>query len=1314
MAFTRPNRVPSRFARLVLAVLLSAGALSAAAASPNVVISQVYGGGGNSGATWKNDFIELFNRGSLAVSLNGWSVQYASTTGTSWSRTNLTNVMLQPGQYYLIQEAAGAGGTTSLPAPDATGTTAMAAGAGKVALVSNATTIASGTSCPSGASIVDFVGYGTGTNCFEGSGPTATISNTTATLRGNGGCTETDANSSDFATGVPNPRNTASTFHFCSTTSPSGAGAASPGSGPVGTSTLLSVTVTPGTGPVSTGLAVGANLTAIGGAAAQTFYDDGATGGDVTAGDNVFSFTATVAAGTTAGAKSLPFTITDAQARTGSGSISFTVDPPLLAIHTIQGSTSASPYAGQLVATTGIVTAIKLFGGRGFFLEAPDAEWDADPATSEGVFVFTSSVPTVSVGDGVKVTGNVQEFRSATDTIALRTTEITSPSIATLSTGNVLPSAITLTSLDLDPAGAPDQIERYEGMRVHVDELVVTAPTQGSISEPNATSTSTGIFYGVLPGTPRPFREPGIDATQDPLPASPCCYPVFDTNPEKIRVDSKDQPGAVAIDVATGAVVSNLTGPLDYGQDTYSILLDPSSGASVDHGSEMTIVSAPAAFPSEFTVGSANLERFFDTVDDAEQDAVLTPSAFANRLQKASLMIRNVLNLPDILGVEEVEHLSTLQALATKLNDDEVAAGHASPGYAAYLEEGNDIGGIDSGFLVKSSRVGVVDVVQYNKAETYIDPTSGNPALLNDRPPLVLRGTVHHVSGATFPVTVIVNHMRSFSSVSDPTDGPRVRAKRAAQAESLAKLIQSFQTADPNAAIVSVGDYNAYQFSDGYVDSLATIEGHPAAAPDVVLPTGDFVDPDLTNLTDGEPAADRYSYTFSGNAQEIDHVVVNGVMLSRFSHMGHPRVDADFPEINRNDASSPSRISDHDPVVAYFTFPITTNVTATPSTQQYSDLVTLAAAVSPDEVSGVTTATGVDFYVGSELVGSAPLVSDGLGTLVATLANVPLLEPSPFGTAPTGQMAPGARTVTAVFTGAGAGLTVPDATTTLTITPEDAGATYTGSLFTATSCVTCSTATITLSATVVDAADGNRGDIENATVTFVDRDTSTAVSPALPVGLVSAGDTTTGVVTYNWNVDIGSSSSSTFTVGVVVGNYYTRDASADDTVVTVSKPLASEFITGGGTLTLVSSAGLKAGTSGTTTNFGFNVKYNKKGTNLQGTMNVLVRRLEADAIVHVYQIKGTALTSLSVQSAQGKASFASKASIQDITDPLAPVPVDGNATLQVTMTDKGDPGSSDTIGIAVYNKSGGLWFASAWNGTKTTEQTLSGGNLVVR
>jgi len=174
--------------------------------SPKIVISQIFGGGGNSGAPLRNDFIEIFNAGGSAVNLAGWSVQYASATASSWSVTPLTSVILQPGQYYLIQESSGGSNGASLPAPDATGAIAMAAASGKVALVKN-TTALSGT-CPSDPNIVDLVGYGTTANCFKGSAPAPLASNTNGLLRAGNGCTDTRNNIADFALGPPNPRNT--------------------------------------------------------------------------------------------------------------------------------------------------------------------------------------------------------------------------------------------------------------------------------------------------------------------------------------------------------------------------------------------------------------------------------------------------------------------------------------------------------------------------------------------------------------------------------------------------------------------------------------------------------------------------------------------------------------------------------------------------------------------------------------------------------------------------------------------------------------------------------------------------------------------------------------------------------------------------------------------------------------------------------------------------------------------------------------------------------------------------------------------------
>ena len=187
-------------------------ATSVAAPAPSLVISQVYGGGGNSGATLKNDFIEIFNPGSQPVSTGGWSVQYASSGGTTWQVTKLAGQTIPAGGYYLIQEAAGSNSAASpLPDPvDAIGTTAMSATAGKVALVSSSTTLSG--ACPSA---VDFVSFGTAATDCNGRKTTATLSNTTAAIRSDGGCVYTGDLSVDFSVASPTPRNGKSPRHVC-------------------------------------------------------------------------------------------------------------------------------------------------------------------------------------------------------------------------------------------------------------------------------------------------------------------------------------------------------------------------------------------------------------------------------------------------------------------------------------------------------------------------------------------------------------------------------------------------------------------------------------------------------------------------------------------------------------------------------------------------------------------------------------------------------------------------------------------------------------------------------------------------------------------------------------------------------------------------------------------------------------------------------------------------------------------------------------------------------------------------------------------
>jgi hypothetical protein len=184
------------------------------ACATGLVISQVYGGGGNAGAQFNNDFIELHNAGTTPVDVIGMAVQYGSATGTTWQVTPLAVVptIVPPGGYFLVQEAAGTGMPGPLPPPDAIGAISMSGTTGKVALTSSVVPLVG--LCPTGGAILDVVGFGPTASCFEGTAPTGTLSNSTAAIRNVGGCPDGD-NAANFSVLAPAPRNSATTPFVC-------------------------------------------------------------------------------------------------------------------------------------------------------------------------------------------------------------------------------------------------------------------------------------------------------------------------------------------------------------------------------------------------------------------------------------------------------------------------------------------------------------------------------------------------------------------------------------------------------------------------------------------------------------------------------------------------------------------------------------------------------------------------------------------------------------------------------------------------------------------------------------------------------------------------------------------------------------------------------------------------------------------------------------------------------------------------------------------------------------------------------------------
>lgn len=855
-------------------------------ASGDIVISQVYGGGGNSGAPFTHDFIEIFNQGVTPVNLAGWSVQYQSATGTgTWQVTPLSGT-IAPGGYYLVQEASNAAVGSPRPAPDATGTIAMAAGAGKVAL-SSTTTPFNG-SCPTCA--VDLVGYGPTASCFEGTGPTAATSNTTGAFRKRGGCFDSDNNNIDFSIGPPAPRNTASPATSCT--------------------------------------------------------------------------------------------------------------PLTLNINQIQGNGATTPHSGKFVSTSGIVTARKT---NGFFLQNVEVNYDMDATTSEGIFVFTSSSPAVAVGDAVGVLGTATEFFNLTQIESSLPGDVT-----VTSSGNTLPAPIVLTTTILNPAGTPDQLERLEAMRLHADSLVSVAPTN-----------EFGETFTVLEGVARPLREPGIEFGL-PIPPDPstnavdCCIPIFDLNPERIMIDSDGLTGAARISVTSNVTFSDITGPLDFSFSNYKIAPETPPSTSAN----MSAVPVPTPASGEFTVASYNIENFNNNT---------------TQKQKAALAIRDVLHLPDVIGTIEIFELSGLQALAAEI--EAISGVH----YEARLIEADGAAGDadqDLGFLVKTSRVEIDNVTQIEKpgcngqpanCNTFIDPDN-NPALLNDRPPLVLEATVDAGTLNPRKVFIVVNHLRSFINIElVGGDGPRVRAKRKAQGEFLADLLQDLQTDNPGVAVISVGDYNAYQFNDGYTDPIATVKGSPTADDEMVVDASpDLVNPDFINLTDSLPADQRYSFIFEGTPQAIDHFIVNTVAASYLQRYHIARNNADFPEVPAalfaNDDTRPERNSDHDMPVGYFKFPAAATTTTvsnasavfSPSFQTVvlSANVTTAAGTVNEGTVTFTVRDASNNVIGSPVVGN---VSAGVATANYTL---------PGGTTPQ------ALTITGEFSG---GTVIAPSTDTATL-----------------------------------------------------------------------------------------------------------------------------------------------------------------------------------------------------------------------------------------------------------------------------------------
>ncbi len=582
-------------------------------------------------------------------------------------------------------------------------------------------------------------------------------------------------------------------------------------------------------------------------------------------------------------------------------------------ISEVQGDGNLSPLADKKVTVEGIVTGLRK---GGFYIQTPDDKIDDNPKTSEGIYIFTLDTPDskVTVGSYVEVKGKVAEYKPQREVYALFLTQIVEPKVKIISKENPLPSPVVLMYKDLKPNGQLDQLERFEGMRVKIDKINVVAPTGGYFDNKSGEIRSDGVFFGVLPDTPRPFREPGLDALMVLIDKLPKILPIFDMNPESVRVDSAGLKGSTPIDVTSGATITNILGIIDYSFRAYTLLVDPSSPPGVANNREF--LSAGASGENEITVASANLENFFDDEENSDlgdqKETKITSEHFEKRLKKASLAIRKAAAMPDVLGVIEVENLLVLKKLAARINGDEQAAGQANPKYEAVLEEGNDLRGIDVGFLYKAGKVNLISSKQLGKDLMHDHSDADSKEALFSRPPLLAEFEVAETeTHGKLKFTVIVNHFKSFNDV----EKKRVQNKKRAQAEFLAEFVHEREKLNPEEKIVLVGDFNAFQFPDGYNDVIGTLKGKPDE--NVLAPAQNVYETTMVDLVDYLSKENRYSYVFRGSAQALDHVLINKPTRKHAAKFGYARLNADFPKIYENDEYRPERVSDHDIPILY-------------------------------------------------------------------------------------------------------------------------------------------------------------------------------------------------------------------------------------------------------------------------------------------------------------------------------------------------------------------------------------------------------------
>ncbi len=959
-----PRGLALRAALLGLAAAPLAGGLAATPATANpagtgLVISEVYGAGGNTGAAYTADFVELYNPTAAAIDLAGMAIHYRSASGGSGGTPAALTGSVPAGEHWLIKMSAPGAIGSALPTPDTDLTTfAMAAAGGQVALQQGTAIIATSGSTVGVPGIVDFVGA-TGATSFEAAATTAAASATQSLNRTAAGA-DTDSNAADFTLATPSPENSGVVMPLEAT---------SPGNrtGQVGVAGSFTLAATGGTSPYSwsaTGLPDGVSVAG-----------NGSVSGTPTAA-GTYDVTATVtdSAGPPPATDDVTFTFTVIEAAS------------LKPIAEIQGTGAVTPFDGVQVITRGVVTAAYPTGGlNGFYLQTPGA--DTTPDASDGIFVYGggsgfATYPTI--GDSVEVSGTVGEFNGQTQIAAadagltpIASLGTVTPKTQVPGTDCALPGTDCLEGAALDSAREVHEAELYQptGPWTATDVYDGGPFYQGT--------TNSSAFRGEI-GLAADSEEALVSPTEviDAQATGQIAARTRYNNAHRIILDdgssltysttqNQNSPFpwfTPTHTVRVGAATTFISPVVFTGQfGTWRIL--PQSqvvGAPTGKiGFEQTRPAAPEEVGGDVKLATFNVLNFFPTTGEefvamgggrtctffTDRDGARTtnnqcnpngPRGAANDASLARQRDKIVAAIntvdADIVSLEELENSVqfgkdrdfAIGKLVDALNANAGAGTWAfapSPATLPPLAE-QDV--IRNGFIYKPANVALV-----GGSVVLSDQSSGTEAFADAREPLAQAfKKVGRPDAEAF--AVIVNHFKSKGSgTPDPFGQGNANDRRVLQADALVDFASEFKTLRGITRVFLAGDFNAYSEED----------------PVQVLNAAGYANLESTSDPEEE------SYNFDGMIGSLDHVLANEAALADVNAVDIWEINAyeslyyEYGRYNTNVtnlyASNPFRSSDHNPEIVGIDTPSGTTPTPTPTPVPNPVPVVLTADAKP-------------------------------------------------------------------------------------------------------------------------------------------------------------------------------------------------------------------------------------------------------------------------------------------------------------------------------------------------------------------------------